>query len=245
MSRSRDGHVVDDALADPEHALGDLLEPGDHPQRGRLAAAGRADEHHELPVADRRGSGRRRHACRPDRPCRPRRTSLPPCVRRDSYRPSLTVRVQTDSHRSARRNITTAAAATASEVRRRATARAPSRRPARRRTARAASRNPVSAGGVDGEPAERVLVERLERERPRGEAADPAQRVRGERLADLAEQPRDEPGAEEHEHRDPVRRRGEQHRAEQRERGDHDDRDGELHAGHDEPVRPPAAGRAR
>ena len=45
-------HVVDDPLADPERALGDLLEPGDHPQRRRLAAAGRADEDHELAVAD-------------------------------------------------------------------------------------------------------------------------------------------------------------------------------------------------
>ena len=30
--------VVDDAVADPEHALGDVLEPGDHAQRRRLAA---------------------------------------------------------------------------------------------------------------------------------------------------------------------------------------------------------------
>ena len=33
-------------------ALGDLLEAGDHPQRGRLAAAGRADEDHELAVVN-------------------------------------------------------------------------------------------------------------------------------------------------------------------------------------------------
>ena len=33
-------------------AGGDLLEPGDHPERGRLAAAGRADEDHELAVGD-------------------------------------------------------------------------------------------------------------------------------------------------------------------------------------------------
>ena len=37
---------------DPQHALGDVLQPGDHAERGRLAAAGRADEHHELSVAD-------------------------------------------------------------------------------------------------------------------------------------------------------------------------------------------------
>ena len=30
----------------------DLLEPRDHPQRGRLAAARRADEDHELAVGD-------------------------------------------------------------------------------------------------------------------------------------------------------------------------------------------------
>ncbi len=45
-------HVVDDALADPQRALGDLLEAGDHPQRRRLAAPGRPDEHHELAVGD-------------------------------------------------------------------------------------------------------------------------------------------------------------------------------------------------
>src|SRR6476659_1555607 len=45
-------HVVDDALADPQAALADLLQPRDHPQRGRLAAAGWADEHDELLVAD-------------------------------------------------------------------------------------------------------------------------------------------------------------------------------------------------
>ena len=44
--------VVDDAFADPDDAARDVLEPGDHPQRGRLAAARRADEHHELAVVD-------------------------------------------------------------------------------------------------------------------------------------------------------------------------------------------------
>ena len=44
--------VVDDALADPDHALGDVLEAGHHAKSGRLAAAGRADEDHELPVLD-------------------------------------------------------------------------------------------------------------------------------------------------------------------------------------------------
>ena len=46
------GDVVDDALADLEVALGDLLEAGDHPQAGGLAAAGRADQDHELAVLD-------------------------------------------------------------------------------------------------------------------------------------------------------------------------------------------------
>ena len=45
-------HVVDDAAADRDRAVGDVLEPGDHAQRGRLAAARRADEHEELAVRD-------------------------------------------------------------------------------------------------------------------------------------------------------------------------------------------------
>ena len=45
-------HVVDDAIADAEGAAGDLLEAGDHPQAGRLAAARRPDEDHELAVTD-------------------------------------------------------------------------------------------------------------------------------------------------------------------------------------------------
>jgi hypothetical protein len=52
MSRSRGGEVVDHLVADPQLALGDVLEPGDHPQRGRLAAARWADEDHELAVLD-------------------------------------------------------------------------------------------------------------------------------------------------------------------------------------------------
>ena len=43
-------HLVDDTVTDPNLALADLLEPGDHAQGRRLAAAGRADEHHELLV---------------------------------------------------------------------------------------------------------------------------------------------------------------------------------------------------
>ena len=44
--------VVDDAVADPQGAVGDLLEPGDHPQAGGLAAARWSDQDHELAVAD-------------------------------------------------------------------------------------------------------------------------------------------------------------------------------------------------
>ena len=44
--------VVDHPVADRDGAAGDLLQTGDGPQRGRLAASGRADEHHELAVFD-------------------------------------------------------------------------------------------------------------------------------------------------------------------------------------------------
>ena len=46
------GDVVDDAVADPERAVADLLETGDHPEAGRLAAARWPDEDHELAVRD-------------------------------------------------------------------------------------------------------------------------------------------------------------------------------------------------
>jgi hypothetical protein len=45
--------LVDRTRADPDHAVGDVLESGDHPQRRGLAAPGRPDEHHELAVLDR------------------------------------------------------------------------------------------------------------------------------------------------------------------------------------------------
>ena len=44
--------VVDDTVADPNVALADLLEAGDHAQRRRLAAARRSDEDDELAVLD-------------------------------------------------------------------------------------------------------------------------------------------------------------------------------------------------
>ena len=46
------GDVVHDAVADLEVAVADLFEAGDHPQAGRLAAARRTDEDHELAIAD-------------------------------------------------------------------------------------------------------------------------------------------------------------------------------------------------
>ena len=52
MSRSFGGDVVDDALADRDLAGGDRLEPGDHGEQRRLAAARRADQHDELAGLD-------------------------------------------------------------------------------------------------------------------------------------------------------------------------------------------------
>src|SRR5690606_22305317 len=45
-------HVVDDAVADPDFALGHLFQPGDHPQGRALPAARGPDEHDELIVGD-------------------------------------------------------------------------------------------------------------------------------------------------------------------------------------------------
>ena len=44
--------VVDDLPADRDHPAGDVLEPGDHAQQGRFAAAGGADQHDEGAVLD-------------------------------------------------------------------------------------------------------------------------------------------------------------------------------------------------
>ena len=44
--------VVDPLAADDDVAAGDILEPGDHAQQGRLAAARRADEDDELAFRD-------------------------------------------------------------------------------------------------------------------------------------------------------------------------------------------------
>jgi hypothetical protein len=44
--------IVHHAIADAHLATGDVLEPGDHAQRGRLAAAGWPDQADELAVLD-------------------------------------------------------------------------------------------------------------------------------------------------------------------------------------------------
>ena len=46
-------HLVHALAVDQDVAVGDLLEPGDHPEQRRLAAAGGADEDDELAVARR------------------------------------------------------------------------------------------------------------------------------------------------------------------------------------------------
>ena len=46
------GHVVDDALSDPDVAVGERLEAGEQAEGRGLAATGGADQHHELAVAD-------------------------------------------------------------------------------------------------------------------------------------------------------------------------------------------------
>src|SRR4051812_14426666 len=45
--------IVDDAIADRNGPRGDVFEPGEHPQQGRLAATGGADQHDELAIIDR------------------------------------------------------------------------------------------------------------------------------------------------------------------------------------------------
>ena len=44
--------LVDDAFADGDLAVGNVLQPGDHPQQRALAAAGRADENDELLIGN-------------------------------------------------------------------------------------------------------------------------------------------------------------------------------------------------
>jgi hypothetical protein len=44
------GHVVDEAIADPDLATGGLFEAGDHAQRSGFAATGGANEDEELAI---------------------------------------------------------------------------------------------------------------------------------------------------------------------------------------------------
>ena len=53
MSRSLAGTWLIDPAVDRDGARGDRLQPGDHAQRRGLAAARRAEQHHELAVGDR------------------------------------------------------------------------------------------------------------------------------------------------------------------------------------------------
>src|SRR5271163_256756 len=46
-------NIVDDAVADRNRPGGDVFQPCEHPQQGRLAAAGGADQHHERAILDR------------------------------------------------------------------------------------------------------------------------------------------------------------------------------------------------
>jgi len=45
-------HVVDDVAADHDVAVGDILQPGNHSQRGRFSAARRSHQHDEFMVGD-------------------------------------------------------------------------------------------------------------------------------------------------------------------------------------------------
>ena len=45
-------HAVDHLTADADFAVGDLLEPGNHPQQGRLAASRRADQNAKFSVSN-------------------------------------------------------------------------------------------------------------------------------------------------------------------------------------------------
>jgi hypothetical protein len=44
--------VIDELVPDPDAAIGDLLEPGNHPQGRGLPAARRAHQHQEFAVRD-------------------------------------------------------------------------------------------------------------------------------------------------------------------------------------------------
>ena len=45
-------HVIDDVASDHDIAVRDILQPCDHPQRGRFSAAGGPDQHDKLMVGN-------------------------------------------------------------------------------------------------------------------------------------------------------------------------------------------------
>jgi len=95
--------------------------------------------------------------------------------------------------------------------------------------------------GPLGDRAQRVLVQRLERNRPGGDLRRMHESMGVQNVADVAEETRYEPGSEDHEHGDAVRDRAEEDRAQQRQRRDDQDAARQLEARHDDPVRPPGA----
>src|SRR6266511_3762088 len=92
---------------------------------------------------------------------------------------------------------------------------------------------------VDGQPVQRVLVERVERQEPPRGARDRLESRRVDHVADLAEEPREEAAAEDHQRGDAVRRRGEEDGAEDADRGHDDNGACDLEARHDQPIRRP------
>src|SRR4029077_19006136 len=77
---------VDEPVSNADLALADLLEPGEHPQRRRLAATGWSDDHHQFAGVDPEvevGYG----------PC-PVRVDLPDAAERDRGGPPFTPAVK-------------------------------------------------------------------------------------------------------------------------------------------------------
>ena len=99
MSRSFGESVVHDPVADRDRAVRDALEPGDHPERGRLAAPGRPDEHEELAVCDVEREVLDRVDVCPRRSCR--RLSAAPQPLRPSFVVTRVSRHGTPARRSA------------------------------------------------------------------------------------------------------------------------------------------------
>ena len=101
------------------------------------------------------------------------------------------------------------------------------------------------SGGLLRDRAQRVLVERLERQRPGCDLRCVHEAVGVEHVPDVAEEPGDEARAEDHEDRDPVRDRAEKDRAEQRHRRHEQHAPGQLETWDDDAVRPPRSLQSR